>query len=245
MQEVMGYFAGLIAERRTHPQGESDILSTAMTWEVDGAKVTDGDLLAFCLLMFMAGLDTVAMQLSFSMYHLALNPGDRQRLVAEPGLWPSAIEEFLRYYAFVSPGRKVMRDTEVGGCPVKAGSMVWLPLASANRDPEEFPDADKVIIDRRENRHAAFGLGIHRCIGSNLARLTFKTMVGQFLRRMPDYEIDPAGIVRYDDIGTINGYRSLPARFTPVPREGAPFPEVLARWQERLDAGAMADAGAG
>jgi cytochrome P450 len=104
MQEVQGYFTELIAERRAHPR--EDILSIALTWKVEDVPVSDDDLLAFCLLMFMAGLDTVAMQLSYSTYHLAVHPEDRQRLVAEPGLWPAAIEEFLRYYAARSrPGR--------------------------------------------------------------------------------------------------------------------------------------------
>jgi cytochrome P450 len=190
MQEVMGYFAELIAQRRAQPR--QDILSIALTWEIDGAPVSDGDLLSFCLLMFMAGLDTVAMQLSYSMYHLALHPQDRQRLVADPGLWPSAMEEFLRYYSFVSPGRKVTRDTEVGGCPVKAGQMVWLPLASANRDPAEFPDADRVIIDRPNNRHLAFGAGPHRCLGSHLARQELLIGLTEWHKRIPDYRLDPA-----------------------------------------------------
>jgi len=168
MREVMDYFAALIQRRREDPR--PDIVGSATTWRIDGEPISDSDLLAFCLLMFMAGLDTVAMQLSYSMLHLARNPQDRSRLVAEPVLWDFAVEEFLRYYAFVTPGRKVMADTEIAGCLVKAGEMLFLPLASANRDPKEFPDADKVIIDRTENRHLAFGAGPHRCLGSHLAR---------------------------------------------------------------------------
>jgi cytochrome P450 len=190
MQEVMGYFAQLIAERRVQPR--EDILSVALTWDIDGVPVSDGDLLSFCLLMFMAGLDTVAMQLAYSTYHLALHPEDRQRLVAEPDLWPSAIEEFLRYYAFVAPGRKVTRDTEVGGCPVKAGEIVWLPLASANRDPAEFPEADRVLVDRTNNRHLAFGAGPHRCLGSHLARQELLIGLTEWHKRIPEYRLDPA-----------------------------------------------------
>jgi cytochrome P450 len=152
--------------------------------------VTDNDLLAFCLLMFMAGLDTVAMQLSYSMYHLAQHPDDRRRLVESPSLWDSAVEEFLRYYAFVSPSRKVMKDTEIAGCPVKAGQMVWLPLASANRDPEEFPEADTVLIDRTPNRHLAFGAGPHRCLGSHLARQELLIGLTEWHKRIPDYHLD-------------------------------------------------------
>jgi cytochrome P450 len=188
MMEVMGYFGGLIADRRKNPK--QDILSTALTWSIDGVPVNDDDLLAFCLLMFMAGLDTVAMQLSYSMWHLARHPDDRQRILDDPSLWSSALEEFLRYYAFVSPSRKAMKDTEVAGCPVKAGEMLFLPLASANRDPREFPDADKVVIDRKDNRHLAFGAGPHRCLGSHLARQELLIGLRTWHERIPHYRID-------------------------------------------------------
>lgn len=161
--------------------------------------------------MFMAGLDTVAMQLSYSMHHLALHPQDRRRLAAEPGRWPLAIEEFLRYYAFVSPARKVTRDTEIGGCPVSAGEMVWLPLASANRDPAEFPDADQVIIDRANNRHLAFGAGPHRCLGSHLARAELLIGLTEWHRRIPDYQLDAAIAVR--EHGGQVGLDNLPLRW--------------------------------
>jgi cytochrome P450 len=189
MGKVNAYFAELIAERRKSPRG--DIVSIASTWEIDGEPVTEEDLHALCLLLFMAGLDTVAMQLSYSMYHLATHPDDRRRLVEDTALFEPAIEEFLRYYAFVSPGRKVTGDVEMAGCPLKAGQMVWLPLASANRDPEEFPEADKVIIDRKDNRHLAFGAGPHRCLGSHLARQELLVGLTGWHRRIPDYRLDP------------------------------------------------------
>jgi cytochrome P450 len=210
MREVTGYFTELVAQRRAQPR--DDIVSKALGWSVDGEPVSDHDLLSFCLLMFMAGLDTVAMQLSYSMLHLARNPQDRRRLVADPGLWPQAIEEFLRYYSFVSPGRKAKRDTEVGGCPVKAGEMVWLPLASANRDPAEFPDADQVIIDRPGNRHLAFGAGPHRCLGSHLARQELLIGLSEWHKRIPDYRLDPAVPVR--EHGGQVGLDNLPLTWT-------------------------------
>ena len=194
MQEVTAYFDTLIAERRKQPR--EDIVSVAAGWTIDGEAVTREDLLALCLLLFMAGLDTVAMQLSYSFYHLARNPADRRRLVADPSLFEPAIEEFLRYYAFVSPGRKVMQDTSVGGCPIKAGQMVEMPLASANRDPREFPDADKVIIDRQNNRHLAFGAGPHRCLGSHLARRELLVGLAEWHRRIPEYRLDPDIAIR-------------------------------------------------
>jgi cytochrome P450 len=206
MREVTGYFAQLVAERRRQPR--EDIVSTALTWTIDGKPISDEDLLSCCLLMFMAGLDTVAAQLSYSMYHLATHPGDRLRLAADPGLWPSAIEEFLRYYAFVSPGRKATRDTEIAGCPVAAGQMVWLPLASANRDPAEFPDADQIQIDRRSNRHLAFGAGPHRCLGSHLARRELLVGLTEWHRRIPEYRLDPG--VAVTEHGRQVGLNNLP-----------------------------------
>ena len=114
--------------------------------------------------------------------------GRRQRLVAEPGLMPLAIEELLRAYAPVTMAREVVKDTEINGCPIKAGNMVLLSFRP-NRDPEMFPDADQVIIDRKENRHAAFGLGIHRCVGSNLARMEMTVAVEEFLKRIPEFNL--------------------------------------------------------
>ncbi|MGE0309714.1 MAG: cytochrome P450, partial [Acidimicrobiia bacterium] len=196
MNEVIAYFAGLIAQRRVDPQ--EDILSVALTWKIDGESVTEADLLSLCLLMFMAGLDTVAMQLSYSMMHLAVHDDDRNRLLAEPGLWPSAIEEFLRYYAFVTPGRKIMQDNNLAGCPMKAGQMIYAPIVAANRDPNEFVDADKVVIDRRDNRHIAFGAGPHRCLGSHLARQELRIGLEEWHKRVPHYRLaDGAKIMEH------------------------------------------------
>ncbi|HVW40019.1 MAG TPA: cytochrome P450 [Amycolatopsis sp.] len=189
MQEVMAYFSALIDDRRAAPR--EDLISSAMTWQIDDEPVSDGDLLAFCLLMFMAGLDTVAMQLSYSFYHLARNPDDRRRIAEDLSLVQPAVEEFLRYYAFVSPGRKATKDIEIAGCRVKAGQMMWMPLASANRDEDEFPDADRVIIDRSPNRHLAFGAGPHRCLGSHLARQELTIGLSEWHKRIPDYRLDP------------------------------------------------------
>jgi cytochrome P450 len=187
MMEVIGYFSALIQQRRAEPQ--EDMLSYVLAAEIDGEPIPDQDILDFCLLMFMAGLDTVAAQLTYSFWHLATHEDDRRRIVAEPELIPSAIEEFLRFYSFVTPGRKVMADTEVAGCPIKAGQMVYLPLVSANRDPREFENADEVIIDRESNRHIAFGAGPHRCLGSNLARAELRIAMEMWHERIPEYRL--------------------------------------------------------
>ncbi len=189
MNEVIGYFAALVPERRKDPR--DDILSQALNFKIDGEPVSDADVLSMCLLMFMAGLDTVAMQLSYSTLHLATHDDDRQRLIADPSLFPTAIEEFLRYYAFVTPGRKIMEDIDFHGCPMKAGQMAYLPIVAANRDAGLMPDADKVIIDRAENPHIAFGAGPHRCLGSHLARQELRIGLTDFHARIPNYRLAP------------------------------------------------------
>ena len=126
------------------------------------------------------------------------------------------------------------------GFEFAAGDRMFLSYAMCNHDPASFPDPDEIVLDRFPNPHAAFGLGVHRCIGSNLARLDFKYMLREALRRMPDYRIDHAGKEQYESIGTINGYKHLPATFTPGRREGPPLAEVMADWQARLDAEAGA-----
>ena len=120
---------------------------------------------------------------------------------------PTAIEEFLRAYSPVTMAREVAKEAQVNGCTFKEGEMVLLSFPAANRDPAMFPDADKVIIDRKENRHAAFGLGIHRCVGSNLARMEMTVAVEEFLKRIPEFHL--AGPVTWSE-GSVRGPRKLP-----------------------------------
>jgi cytochrome P450 len=120
---------------------------------------------------------------------LATHPADRRRLVAQPDLIPTAIEEFLRAYAPVTMAREVAKDTTVNGCPYAKGGQVLLSYPAANRDPEKFDNPDDVIIDRASNPHAAFGLGRHRCLGSNLARLQMTIAITEWLKRFPEFEL--------------------------------------------------------
>ncbi|HLM04700.1 MAG TPA: cytochrome P450 [Blastococcus sp.] len=187
MQAVMGYFAQVVAARREEPK--DDIITKALTFTIDGAPPSDEDLLSFCLLMFMAGLDTVAVTLGWSIHHLATHPEDRQRLVDDPSLIPTAIEEFLRVYAIVLPSRKATRDAEVQGCQIKAGEMVSLPLNAATRDSASFEDAQQADITRSPNNHIAFGAGPHRCLGSHLARRELKIALEEWHKRIPHYRV--------------------------------------------------------
>ena len=163
------------------------------------------------VLLLVAGIDTTWSSIGSSIWHLAQHPDDLARLVSEPELMPTAIEELLRAYAPVTMARMIAKDAEIGGCPVKAGENVLLAFPAANRDPEAFPDADRVIIDREHNRHLAFGLGIHRCLGSNLARLELRVAVEEFIRRFPKFELADESAVTWS-LGQVRGPRQLPVR---------------------------------
>jgi cytochrome P450 len=211
VQEMIAYFGGHIEHRKKEPT--DDLITTLMNArDKDGHPLSDAHVQGTLRLLLIAGIDTTWSAIGSSLWHLAKTPADRERLLAEPELLPVAIEEFLRAYAPVTMAREVMKETEVGGCPIKPGNMVLLSFPAANRDPAVFSDADKVVIDRKQNPHAAFGLGIHRCIGSNLARMEMTVAVGEWLKRIPDFRLDPAGKVTWSE-GTVRGPRQLPILF--------------------------------
>jgi cytochrome P450 len=211
VQEMTAYFAGHIEERKRRPS--DDLISTLMNArDKNGQPLEDSHVLGSLRLLLIAGIDTTWSAIGASLWHLAKTPDDRARLVAEPALMPTAVEELLRAYSPVTMAREVTKETVVSGCPVKPGNMVLLSFPAANRDPAIFPDADKVVLDRKENRHAAFGLGIHRCVGSNLARMEMTVAIEEWLKRIPDFRLDPAGEVKWSQ-GTVRGPRQLPVLF--------------------------------
>jgi cytochrome P450 len=163
------------------------------------------------VLLMIAGIDTTWSAIGASLWHLAQHPQDRQRLATGPALLDTAVEEFLRAYAPVTMARLVAKDFEFQGCPMKEGDWLLLPFPAANRDPEVFPDADKVVLDRAENRHAAFGLGIHRCLGSHLARMELRVALDEWMKRYPDFELADPGAVTWS-AGQVRGPRSVPVR---------------------------------
>ncbi|HLZ00576.1 MAG TPA: cytochrome P450 [Bradyrhizobium sp.] len=210
-EEMDSYFAGHIEHRKTHPS--DDLISTLMNAKgKDGKPLDDAHVRGSLRLLLIAGIDTTWSAIGAALWHLARTPTDRERLVKEPALMPLAVEELLRAYSPVTMAREVMKETTISGCPVRAGNMVLLSFPAANRDPAMFPDAEKVVIDRKENRHAAFGLGIHRCVGSNLARMEMTVALEEWLKRIPDFRLDPAGKVTWSE-GTVRGPRQLPMLF--------------------------------
>lgn len=190
MQKVGAYFADLLAQRKENPDPDAqDIVTAALAWRIEGERPSDVDLLNCMLLLFMAGLDTVASQLSYTMLHLAAHPEQRRRIIDDPGIIPNAVEELLRAFPIVHTARKARRDEDFHGCPVRAGDMALFPLSAAGRDTEAYPDSRTVDFDRARVRHISFGAGPHRCIGSHLARQELAIVLEHWHRAIPDYEV--------------------------------------------------------
>ncbi|HMC40661.1 MAG TPA: cytochrome P450 [Acidimicrobiales bacterium] len=207
--EIDEYMNAQIEDHRAHPR--DDLTSFLLEAEIDGNKLQIEHIRGTMTLLMIAGIDTTWSAIGASLWHLAQHPEDRKRLGHEPELWGSAIEEFLRVYAPVTMARLVKEDVDFHGCPMKKDDWLLLPFPSANRDPSEFPEPDVVKLDREHNRHAAFGLGIHRCLGSNLARMELTVALQEWMARYPDFELsDPAGVTWSG--GQVRGPRTLPLR---------------------------------
>lgn len=189
---IRGYFGRAIDHRRANPQDtETDFLSRMLVSNLDGVPISDEDIITICLTLMAAGLDTTRSALGYIFYHLARDPELRHRLTANPDLWPTAVEEFMRLYPLVyQDGRLVKQDINFHGLELKKGDVVWLGLASASHDPKKFGDPLSFDIDREHiNHHLAFGAGPHRCMGMHLARHELIIALAEWHKRIPDYEI--------------------------------------------------------
>ncbi len=200
----------LFEQVRDHLDNPRDDLTTyLLNAELYGQKLEPQHVVGTMTLLLIAGIDTTWSAIGASLWHLAKNPEDRKRLVAEPALRTTAVEEFLRAYAPVTMARLVKEDVELGGVEMKKEDWVLLPFPAANRDPEKFERADEVVIDREVNRHAAFGLGIHRCAGSHLARMELRVALDVWLDRIPEFSLAEGAPMRWST-GQIRGPRMLP-----------------------------------
>ncbi|MQY18858.1 cytochrome P450 [Nocardia macrotermitis] len=204
---------------------------------IDGEPAPDLEILGMLGLLIGGGFDTTTALTAHSLEWLSQNPDQRETLSKErEHLLDPATEEFLRYFTPApGDGRTISSDVTVANTQFAEGDRLWLSWAMANRDPQVFPDPNTVDLDRRGNRHFSFGLGIHRCIGSNVARAVFKKMLTAVLDRMPDYQCDPEGTVHYETIGVIQGMRNLPATFTPGKRLGPGLEETIQKLQKVCD----------
>jgi cytochrome P450 len=207
--EVDEYMNAQIEDHRAHPR--DDLTSFLLEADIDGTKLELDHIRGTMVLLMIAGIDTTWSAIGASLWHLAQHPDDRRRLTGDTGLMDTAVEELLRAYAPVTMARLVARDFDFHGEELKEGDWLLLPFPSANRDPAAFPDPDVVRLDRENNRHAAFGLGIHRCLGSNLARMELRVAIEEWLARYPDFELaDPEGVSW--SAGQVRGPRTLPIR---------------------------------
>ena len=188
-----------------------DLTTYLIDAELYGRKLEPSHVVGTLVLLLIAGIDTTWSAIGASLWHLAKTPADRQRLAAEPGLVPTAAEEFLRAYAPVTMARLVKRDVHWRGADMKAEDWILLSFPAANRDPAQFDRAGEIVIDREVNRHAAFGLGIHRCLGSHLARMELRTALEVWLERIPEFSLEDPTAVRWS-AGQIRGPRALPLR---------------------------------
>jgi len=211
MNELGEYLGRQIDDHRENPR--DDLTSYLLDIELDGNKLTDDMVGGMIVLLLIAGVDTTWSAIGASLWHLAQHPEDTQRLLDEPDVMIYALEEFLRAYAPVTMARLVANDVDFHGYEFKKDDWVLLPFPAANRDPLQFEDPDTFVIDRAQNRHAAFGLGIHRCLGSNLARLELKVAIEEFVKRFTAFEL--AGDVTWS-VGQVRGPRVLPVRVLQV-----------------------------
>ncbi len=203
------YFDKHLRDHVENPR--DDLMSFLLNAELFGNKLAHEHVRGTCVLLLIAGIDTTWSAIGAALFHLATHDDDRNRLAREPELLPFAVEEFLRAYAPVTMARIVKEDVEINGTLLKEGQWCLLPFPAANRDPEAFTDANEFIIDRAENRHAAFGLGIHRCLGSNLARLELSVAIERWMARVPDFILEDPTKVTWAP-GQVRGPRVLPIR---------------------------------
>jgi cytochrome P450 len=228
-----------INEFRATPSPRPGMLQALMEAEIGGAPLPDIHILGTVMLVIGGGFDTTTALTSNSWKWLAEHPEAKAQLLADPELWTTATEEFVRFFSpSQGTARNVTEDCEIAGIQFSRGDRVLCSFSMPNRDPAHFEDPDTIKLDRFPNRHAAFGLGNHRCIGSNLARMQFKAIMQESLRRIPEYAIDHDGLQRYESVGTINGNKNMPMTFPAGVRQGPGLEATLETWQARLDAAA-------
>ncbi|WP_344981289.1 cytochrome P450/oxidoreductase [Streptosporangium fragile] len=211
----------LVRLRRAEPAADATSVLAARR-RPDGTLFGEDELVSVIGLLIAGGVDTTTSLTGSVLVHLSRHPEQRQRLIDSPDLLDTATEEFLRAFApSQSMARTARTDTEIGGCPVRAGERVLIPWVAANHDPAVFPDPAEIRLDRDATRHLSFGIGTHRCAGAHLARAMFREMITQVLTRLPDFRVLEDGLVPYPTRGNQSGWDAIPAVFSPGPRLGA------------------------
>lgn len=220
-QAAMARLAAEVVKQRTHPV-EGGAIAHLIGCELDGRPLADWEITACAWLFIVGGVDTTQAGMGRTVVHLARNPKDKQRLIDQPEIMVEAIEEFLRRYTpQTALARRATRDTELNGQEIKKGDRLLMIWAAANIDPAEFENPDAIDFDRANKRHMSFGVGSHRCMGSNVARLEIRAILEEILKRMPDYTVDEERLTLAPDIGVVHAYKTLPMIFTPGKKAGS------------------------
>ena len=224
-QDMWGELRDFARFRRDNPA--DDVTTALVSSPLDGRMLSDDEITAIMWNLVAGGLDTTTSLVSWGLHYLGTHPEDRSRLIEDPSLIPAAVEEFLRFY---SPSetltRTATRDVELGGRQIRRGDVVFISWVTANHDPVQFDSPDGVRIDRDVNKHLAFGLGGHRCIGASIARIESELMLRDVLRGIGDYAIEVDGFKPYPGNLLMTGVVSMPVTFTPGDRSGAADPFV-------------------
>ncbi|MCH8052140.1 MAG: cytochrome P450 [Chloroflexi bacterium] len=210
--QIFSFLNEQVQERKANPG--DDLISYLLQAKAEGAPdpIPEPHVLGTCFLLLVAGIDTTWSSIGSAMWHLAQNPDDCKRLIDEPELITPAVEELLRAYSPVTMAREVTRDAEYNGCPMKENDKILMNFPAANRDPKKFENPDQVILDREVNPHIAFGVGIHRCAGSNLARMEMKVAIEEWLKRIPEFRLEDPEAVTWAG-GQVRGPRKCAVVF--------------------------------
>ena len=208
---IRDFFAAEVADRRANPK--DDLITALCQTEHEGGFLPDEVVIGMCNLQLVAGIDTTWSSIGSALWHLASHDDDRRRLVNEPDLWNTAVEELLRFYAPVTMARNAAEDVQYGGVEFKKGDKILMNFPGANHDPDHFEDAHEVQLDRQRNRHVAFGIGIHRCAGSNLARMEMEVALKTWMERIPEFTLSDPDAVTWAG-GQVRGPRILPVTFS-------------------------------
>jgi len=208
---IRDFFAAEVADRRANPK--DDLITALCQTEHEGGFLPDEVVIGMCNLQLVAGIDTTWSSIGSALWHLASHDDDRRRLVNEPDLWNTAVEELLRFYAPVTMARNAAEDVQYGGVEFKKGDKILMNFPGANHDPDHFEDAHEVHLDRQRNRHVAFGIGIHRCAGSNLARMEMEVALKTWMERIPEFTLSDPDAVTWAG-GQVRGPRILPVTFS-------------------------------
>jgi len=211
-EAIRGFLHSEVLARMDDPK--DDLITELIHMELDhpDAEITTEVVVGISNLLLVAGIDTTWSSIGSALWHLGTNPADLARLVAEPELLPAAVEEFLRFYSPVTMARIAEVDVDYGGVKIKSGDKILMNFPAANHDPEHFENPDEFIIDRQRNRHVAFGSGIHRCAGSNLARLEMTTALQVWVERIPEFQVSDRDAMRWS-AGQVRGPRIMPMSF--------------------------------